>query len=495
MKRLLILICLATLANVGFCQTASDRFEGYEDMIGHAVKFYIPVDQSRSYWSSVTSPIVEVVGTISLTSIAKDPVVIDGVIINEKNEISIKVSSSKYKGEMSVRKGFDLYKNARSVSYWRNKMAVSVMKYDYISSQSSLLEDVDANLPAYLKIIWEQEPVMPERLDGKVSYRFSVPDLKKTYAIAAQDFEFFKKDFTESFVEKQAVTSRITKDDISEALYEKMDSNRVYPASIYYGNLPDELVDSLVTPYHFTRSDNYDNLCHLPFSPYMVDGEKCYGIIGGYDVEMRLKDVYFKSKDDKIYLTERHSQGSELRKYQSLNYSSCMLEKELASVERKYLEIDSLLRHTRQYYADNSIVFLNYDIKIGDYDKYYHIYYNKYKADYSCNIYNPFDKRIKYVYIHLEAYNCVEDVCDRHVVRHAGFIEQGDNVWLSWEDIFNKQFLDEIIDVKICSITLIFDDWSEITMTGDALKNSFLENHPDVQNIRDILWPEECYFE
>ena len=488
MKRLLIIIYLVTIATSGFCQTASDRFEGYEDMIGHAVKFYIPVDQSKYYYSSVTSPVVEVVGTISLTSIAKAPVVIDGVIINEKNEVSIKVSSSISKGEMNVRKGFDLYKNARSVSYWRNKMSVSVMKYDYISSLSSLLEDVDANLPAYLKIIWEQEPVMPERLDGKVSYRFSVPDLKKTYTVAAQDFEFFKKDFTESFVEKQPVTSRIIKEDISEALYEKMDSSRVYPASIYYEYLSRELVDSLIVSYTFTYDDNYYYLSRLPFSPYMIDGENCYGIIGGYDVEMRLEDVRFESKDDKIYLTERHSQGSELRKSQSLNYSSYMLEKELASVERQYLETDSLLRHTRQYYADNSIVFLGYDIKIQNCYTYY-----KNSADFSCNIYNPFDKRIKYVYIHLEAYNCVEDVCDRHVVRHAGFIEQGDNVWLSWEDIFNNQFLDEIVDVKICSITLIFDDWSETTMTGDALKNGFLENHPDVQNIRDILW-FEYYF-
>ena len=480
MKRLLIIIYLVAIATSGFCQTASDRFEGYEDMIGHAVKFYIPVDQSRSYWSSVTSPIVKVFGDLSLTSIVKDPVVIDGVIINEKNEISIKVSSSRSKGEMNVRKGFDLYKNARSVSYWRNKMAVSVMKYDYISSQSSLIKNSDATLPEYLKIIWEQEPVMPERLDGKVSYRFSVPDLKKTYTVAAQDFEFFKKDFTESFVEKESVISRMTSKYLSEDQYKIMDSSRVYPAKIAYWCLTSEFVDSLVTPYHFTCSDNYDNLCYLPFSPYMVNGEKCYGIIGGYDVEMRLKDVYFESEKDKFYLSQRKSEGSETRKVQSFNYSSFMLEKELEHVEREYMKTDSLLRQTMRYFADNSIIFLNHTISIGN--------YNRYTADFSCTLHNPFDKRIKYVYITLDAYNCVEDICDKHIVRHAGFIEKGENKTLYWEYLFNNQSLDEILNVNIRSVTLIFDDWSEITMTGDTLKNSFVENHPDVPNLVDFLW-------
>jgi hypothetical protein len=470
------------MATPGFCQTASDRFEGYEDMIGHTVRFYLPVNEnSKDYYYNMTSPVVKVTGNIVYTSIY-EYVSVDGVIISENNEVSLKVSTSKAKGEMSVRAGFDLYKNPRSVSDWRNKMAVSVMKYDYISSKSSLIGNLDATLPEFLKIIWEQDAIMPERLDGKVSYRFSVPDLKKTYTIAANDFDFFKKDFAESFVEKKSASTQSTKKYLSEDQYERMDSSRVYPAKIYYGCLSRELVDSLIVSYPFTYDEHYCSLCYLPFSPYMIDGENCYGIIGGYDVSMRLKDVHFDSVIDKQYLSQRKSEGSELRKAQSLNYSSCMLEKELASVEREYLEIDSLKRQTMQYYADNSIVFLSHTITIGA--------YNKYTADFYCNLYNPFDKRIKYVYITLDAYNCVEDVCDKHVVRYAGFIEKGDNIELYWEDLFKNQYLDEIVNVSVRSVTLIFDDWTEVTMTGDALKDSFLENHPEVQNIRDILWFE-----
>lgn len=473
------------MSTIGLCQT-TDRFKRYEDMVGHIVKFYIPDVKTSGYYSTqVSSPFVSVRGDITLLYVVDGFVTVDGVMTTEQGEVILSVRSKGRTGKIIVEKGYDLLKNSRSVSEWQDIMFLNVTKYNYISANSSLLKDISVFAPDYLKIEWELDPIMPARLDGKVLYRFALPELNRTCTVAAQDFMFFEKDFAESFQGEESAENLSDTSGLRKHQYDIMDNHRVYPAKIYYEDLSTQLVDSLTASYSFSASDNYEGLCYLPFSPYKIEGDLCYGIVGGEDVVANLKKVQFESVDDRSYLTLRASEGSDLRKHAASAYNSVMLENTLSDVEIMYLRYDSLMRQTRKYYADNQIVLLDSDVRITS-----GYFSNSNYADFSCNIYNPFDKRIKYIYITLKAINCVDDVCDRDTLRAVGFIDIGATAELSWESIFGNQNLDAIVEVQVSSIQLIFDDDSLVYFTSDdeTFEKHFLSNHHGVADIRYVSY-------
>ena len=323
---LLFLGCLTSVLMYG--QGNVDRFDRYEDMVKHHIKLYnigeggfllegIAYDESfKKVKGDDLSACHEI---MYVKGISRQ---------NDGDYLNVMTSKSARTFNLKIGKDMDLISNARSMTYWKEKLD-DMMQYKYIACDSYILKSIESTVnqkgsmtsdQLFLPVSWESSFDMPAHIDGDVTFTMKINHGVKLNVTAAH-LDFFAKDFrTENPAGADVNAFETTTPDLAST-----DKYRVCPATVDRSYLSEADLKKVHAYYDFYQDKDYvDNYYDkdIPITVFATAGDKYKGFVAGKEVTVDSGAVKFAHSQDSRYLSERKNAGESERRNNAQEYYS-----------------------------------------------------------------------------------------------------------------------------------------------------------------------------
>lgn len=468
MKRFFFSVLLSLFGFYLWAQSP-DSFCSYEDMVGQEVAFYgtqscFELYGPFAYYQNGNNYKV-IKDETEYSAFNAVPVRVTNIISwRKKRFLEINTTLNTY--YLLLDGKANLLPISRSISYWRKQFSDTKSKYSYIHLSSPLFLGQALGTPAtddYLFITWNSIKI-PATVNGAVYYEcninghpiFLTQDVidanpssfasVSEYEIAAKELaakraaEKREQERRDSLADRTKICEAlILRTNESAAALKKVDEN------FDYSEYPDTLVMSV---YGVTRAT----------ALYKVD--KYLGIVLGEEIGLSPKSLLFKDQQAKSYIEHRGDRGLNIRKSTAIINDRPQIDKYKRIQVRRTQELMARLEAVDKFCKQKKLFLLSRDYSYSDY-----------QFGLKFEIFNCYDKVVKYVEMRIVAFNAVNDPQgDRFGnwakdIKCIGPLDVGAKG--SWD--FDELFWDEndvIKRLEIVEVKFTFKDNSTVKYTG-----------------------------
>lgn len=463
-----IIFCILSLSFISLTLHSQDRFTSYEDMIGKEVVFYQTdkcFEMNGPYAYSTNGknykPIKDALEYDSINSI---PVkVTDIVVWKKKRFLEINTTLKTY--YLLLDEKVDYLSFARSITYWREQFNRHLNELAYINKDCPALNGRtlgDSGAGGFYPITWSALRI-PASLGEKASYDCTVRDKKvyvteenvqspNKYFVTRQEYAEIAAREEAERIEKARRDSIADRTLICEALLKHKNTSAYYALKEASSLLDYNEIEDTLSVYVYYAGEESKTL----------KTRKYKGIILGYEIEVDKDAVEFKDTEARAYVESRGFKGVAARKETAKERDKAQIDAFTKKLNDKTAKINAKLDAAHKFYRQKKIFLMKSEYA-----------YNDFQFGLEFDVYNCFDKDIKYVDFTVVAYNAVGDKQKDYLGNHTksahciGPLAKDDEGTWRFDKLFWDEF-DIIERLEVTDVRITFKDGSTINYTGKS---------------------------
>ena len=488
MKR--FLIAILTLLSLSLVLHAQEKFSTYEDMINKEAiiygttscfdaigpfaynnngKNYKPIRDRKEYESFDAVP-------VRVTN-----------IIEWKKKRFLEINTTLKTYYLLLDDKADYLTMSKNVTYWRERFEQYKAEYKYIPKDCPAISGRSfeskgtggyhpitwnsLHIPATLKDIFQFDCsvygkrafVTDENVTSDKGYLVSNKEFLDIVAKAEADRR--EKARQDSIADRTCICEALLKHGNTDAYYALKEASSL----LDYNQIKDTLVVSVY--YADTPSSAFKD-------------RKYKGIVLGYDIEIYGKGLDFLNKEAKEFVESRGFEGISIRKESAKEHDLKQTEEYTRKLNEKTDKINAQLEALYKFYKQKKIFLLSKEYAFDDI-----------QFGLSFEMFNCFDKEIKYIDFVVTAYNVVGDKQKDYLgyssakAHCIGPLKKGDEGKWTFSKLFWDEY-DVIERLEVTEVKFTFKDNSELKYSGkEKIKLHSLENYAD--EAMKILHPDE----
>lgn len=484
MKHILILLISVCISFVSFAQNMNDTFDSYESMVGERVLIF---NAYSSFLSNGPYAYEDKEGKFKVLkdyavyqSIDSVPIsVLEIIQVKKKQYLHIKAEGTSY--YLLLDKKNDYLSNTRSLSYWENEFSKITPDLLYVSYLSPLINfDGDKKgltFEKYIPVSWFSVQ-SPKRFQDPFTIECQVRS--KTYCWTLDEINSNISSFlsrsayeTEKAIEEARILAELREKERRDSI---ADVTTICEAIILHTTEAGAILEK-------KNIDSYNENDTLYLSIYGFEDKEVgstynkktvrhyKGYALGEEFSFPATALSFPDESTKAFIESRGKAGVERRKAVALNNDDKRgeeyIQRVVARAERQLERLNALEKFRQQ----KKILILSQEYS-----------FSSYQFGLKFDLFNCYQKDIKYVNMTISAYNSVGDLQRDDIgrsktdIRCIGPLEKGE---IGTYD-FDKLFWDEndiIQKLVVTNVKVTFMDNSVLSYSGQKNVELHTSNH------------------